>query len=133
MGITIKNATVVGDDGTFMRLVTDSDTDFPIDIDGLFIHGKNTTVFDIKNVPSLIEQLGLPKHTNPKELYDLLLVLEKQNPEERPQIVKESKFFRTLSVAADAIAVIPVITALIINPNFEHIMRDLYQLITGKI
>ena len=131
-GIKITNATVVGDDGTFMRLETGSDTDYPIEIDGLNIHGNRMTTFDIKTFPSLIKQLGLPKHTNPKELYDLLLILEKRNPEERPQIIKESKFFRTLSIAADATAIIPVIAGIVMRPEFEQIMRSLHQILLGN-
>lgn len=114
-----------------MRLATNSDADFPVEVDGLNIYGDRMTAFNIKTFPSLIEQLGLPKHTNPKELYDLLLTLGEYNPAERPQIIKESRFFRTLSVAADATAVVPVVLGIMMRPEFEQIMHSLNQILLG--
>ncbi len=132
MAIIIKGGLVDNYGGTFMKV----DGDYDVDIEGLEIRNYTVgdyrpTTFDIKKAPLLIEQLGLPKHTKPKELYDLLDTLKDKPIENHSQIIKESLFFRTLSIAADATAVIPVVSGLVINPNFQHIMTDLYKLVVA--
>ena len=133
--IVMTNSYVDNQGGTFIK--ADKDFELDLSMDNMIINnhssnGNNAVFYETRESMNWTEQLGLPKHANAQELYELLSILEVSKPQEREQIIKEGRFFRNLSIAADMTAVIPVITALVMNPNFHEIMKSLYKIVVGE-
>ncbi|MEO8074444.1 MAG: hypothetical protein ABI686_14485 [Acidobacteriota bacterium] len=128
MGITIKNATVIGDDGTFLRLVTNSNIDYPIDIDGLSIHGKRTTVFDIStpaNRTFLSTFLESLEESDRKEYIYLLTQLQNKTKEEGMELVKKSTLLEKIGGVANIISITANLAALAANPSVQQLLTSL--------
>lgn len=97
MTITLKNVSIIGC-GTGISAPADA----PIHLDGLSIVGCERAI-ELRDPPSLLEQLGLSKNTPPAILAEVLRPLQEPGltQEQVTSAIKESKLRSWLGTGAD--------------------------------
>ncbi len=88
-----------------------------LDIDGFNAINNAGDNLHVAEASSLIAALDLPPNTDPKALAEILTVLIFTPAAEREQVIKESGFFKSLSVAGDSSSLIAAISNIATNPD----------------
>ena len=101
--------------------------DVELDAENIYTERNGGDGLTINKPLSLIEKLGLPKETNPKELGELLTQLQGKNKDEATEIIKESDLLKGLSGVADVSDIASLIFAISTNPNVQSLIENLLK------
>jgi hypothetical protein len=92
------NIVCTGNGGDGIRIEGDVDVD--IQADELNVSGNGGHGINVIKHAGIMQQFGLPKETDPKELCDLLTKLLSAQHQDKPSVIKESSLFSKFSIGA---------------------------------
>ena len=96
MSIKIGTLVSTGNGGDGVRI--EGDVDF--EVGSLETSGNGGQGINIIKHAGVMQQFGLPKETDPKELATLLLALRNSVPDKQSTVVKESSLFGKFAIGA---------------------------------
>ena len=96
--MSIKIGTLVSRNNGGDGVRIEGDVDF--EVDSLETSGNGGQGINVIKHAGIMQQFGLPKETDPKELAALLLALRNSVPEKQTAVVKESSLFSKFAIGA---------------------------------
>jgi hypothetical protein len=78
--------------------------------DGLEITNTKQAI-ELRDPPGLLQALGLPVNTPPEYLVEALKILEGAPPDERAEMLRESRLVKWLGVTADLTGLVTVLVS----------------------
>ena len=99
--------------------------DVELQAEDIYTENNGGDGISIVKLQSLIEQLGLPKEINPKELGVLLAQIQNKSEDEANEIIEKSNLLTKLSATANIANVASLIFAVSTNPNVQTLISKL--------
>lgn len=123
MAIVLKNCVASNNGGDGLRVEGDVD----LEVDGFTADGNGGQGVNIIKHASIMDQFGLPRDTDPKELAALLVQIQaSQTQQEKEDVVKRSSLWGKFKVGAlNSTTLIASLIAISTNPQVTEIIKKL--------
>jgi hypothetical protein len=122
MTITLIGCKSFGNGGDGLRI----EGDVQANVIGFEAFNNGGQGINIIKHAGLLEQLGLPKETDPKELAELLTLLTNSPQAERARIVQSSGLFKTLvGLGMEGVTLLANLSTIAASPQAQTIISNL--------
>ncbi len=124
--MTIKIGEIQANDNYLGGVQIEGKVDLDIDKITALRNGGEGVV--VRDTPCILEALGLPKDTNPKDLANLILQVQNESEQNRERIIKNSSLFsKILPNSISTTALISNVLNIANHPQFQAIVDQLKQ------